>query len=48
MWRSRPAAGLCQLPSLKAAVLMYKAAAEGGGKLGVKRRRGRGVSHRPG
>jgi hypothetical protein len=27
-----------QLPSLKAAVLMYKAVVEGGGKLGVKRR----------
>ncbi|AET34258.1 hypothetical protein [Pyrobaculum ferrireducens] len=32
-----------QLPSLKAAVLMYKAVVEGGGKLGVKKRRERGV-----
>jgi hypothetical protein len=29
-----------QIPSLKAAVLMYKAVVEGGGRLGVKRGRG--------
>jgi hypothetical protein len=29
-----------QIPSLKAAVMMYKAVVEGEGKLGVKRRKG--------
>jgi hypothetical protein len=33
-----------QLPSLKAAVLMYKAVVESEGKLGVKRRRERGYT----
>jgi hypothetical protein len=37
------ASGWLSQPALKAAVLMYKAAAEGGGKLGVKKRRERGV-----
>jgi hypothetical protein len=37
------ASGWLSQPALKAAVLMYKAVVEGEGKLGVKRRRERGV-----